>query len=637
MIEIDVEMESTETQQSIPSPEEEVILEQLNIHFPKVDYRDVAAQKAGVSEGELSNDWQGWVRDREQGEKFYRANLARTIAQHRIAPEDVGRYVAGVQAFVQEVGERTGIDTVERQAKTFSTVEDIEAWATRASDWKRRFVEPVAASRNVANEHWADFHQILNGIKSNKFPSSTDSVDRLFETLASVHEYYYTHVDPSHNTAQLRQWKTNLVDLGIWTGDPEQVRRLFNISTRHPSVPPPDLYKFSDAVARYAKRHSNLTEVAAQGFEDKLLPAIVKKDPQVACLLRSGNIWGMKKGDFGIADFTCQAYSSSVKSAAIQELLMTVREVPTTSFAKFEQNRLDAFSLAGTFGALRDFIHDQRPLVHDVLRAMLDYYETGNDADLKRLLPETGGYLGSPDRQAVILDRARYGGEVVLHGTQLKEPVITILHRLIENTFPTVENPAPTGHSEIDSALTELAESNQRIKISKEQLSKTFDVVNTELLKRMREHDVGIEPNLVLSLAWLERQQFEVLRDLTYEEQRGAYKSVWLQSVLKFQELTASPEDFDESEFTAFLQKLNEARSDQEGYQLIFERTIDHVSKLADRYKKDGRSQRADALWSGNTAHELISLGIPREATTVLGKRLQKEALLPREEQLRGD
>src|SRR3989338_8293383 len=116
----------------------------------------------------------------------------------------------------------------------------------------------------------------------------------------------------------------------------------------------------------------------------------------------------------GIGDFISACYAYKIAPNDLNNLLLALREVPTTDIARFEQNRLDGLTLASTFDALRDFIHDQRPNVHAVLTAIVDYYDTGDKSALEKLLPLTDGYLSPIERQKKIYDRTKY--ELELEG-----------------------------------------------------------------------------------------------------------------------------------------------------------------------------------------------------------------------------
>jgi len=44
----------------------------------------------------------------------------------------------------------------------------------------------------------------------------------------------------------------------------------------------------------------------------------------------------------------------------------------------------------------------------------------------------------------------------------------------------------------------------------------------------MQSGEIGIDPNYIQALSWLERRAFETMRNLTYEDQSQAYRQDWL-------------------------------------------------------------------------------------------------------------
>lgn len=140
----------------------------------------------------------------------------------------------------------------------------------------------------------------------------------------------------------------------------------------------------------------------------------------------------------------------------------------------------------------------------------------------------------------------------------------------------------------------------------------------------MGKNEVGIEPNYIQTLAWVDRKVFEQLQSLTYEDQTGAYKQDWFISILQFQELTSSPKDFDKDEFDNFIQQLKGSSSSEQAYKLIGMRILLNINTLARKYKHEG-IEDVGALWSGNTSHELIGLINPRSAETEQGRKRIKE------------
>jgi hypothetical protein len=271
---------------------------------------------------------------------------------------------------------------------------------------------------------------------------------------------------------------------------------------------------------------------------------------------------------------------------------------------------------------------------------MVDYYQNGDKSRLELLLPKTGGYLGSEERQAMILDRDNYEMEVeeIVNGEKRKVRAIDVLKRLAENTKPVAVKPPVTSDKTLNELMSALLTQSTRIQgVSPELLGQTYDYVNGRLVEMINRGEVGIEPAMVTALAWLERQGFYVLQKMNYEDQLGAFKKRWFHSVLLFQELTASPNNYSQAEFQEFIDHVVKSQDDREAYRLVSKRILENLSVLARKYKAEGKAERAGALWSGNIAHELIGLTDLKPASTAYGKRHREERLRPESERLRGD
>ena len=155
-------------------------------------------------------------------------------------------------------------------------------------------------------------------------------------------------------------------------------------------------------------------------------------------------------------------------------------------------------------------------------------------------------------------------------------------------------------------------------------LESAFVCVNDKLKNMMAHGDIGIEPNMIFALAWLEGKGFEKLQSLTFEDQLSAYAESWFAAILEFQELTASPSSFDPEEFQKFLGRVKRENSMMDAYRLIVSRTLDKMAALGEIYKAKGMAD-TDPVWSGNIADQLIGLRDLRKASTTQGKKAVEE------------
>lgn len=496
-----------------------------------------------------------------------------------------------------------------------------------AEQWKAKFLAGVSGDNFEERKRiFIGLVTDLSGVTRSPRPperSIKETID-LFDSISEVYDYVYLE-NPNPNKGILQKLVLGARNIGLCRNDADQVRRFFRTLKNIEGLEDQELAeRFLNTVGRYASSHG-LTDEAEEGLQKKLLPAIQSNDPQVEILLRGGNIWGMHPGDFGAGDFIVHAYTLRITPAHINELLITLRGIPATDLARLEQNRLDGLTLAAPFGALRDFLHDQRPYAHEVIEAMVAYYDAGDNKQLLSVLGKTDpGYLGSEDRRAKLLDRSRYDtptAERRADGNLQKETVkpIDVLRRLNENTKPIGDIPPVTSDEAFNKLLQRLVEDND-----KTQLQKALDYASNKLITMMQKEEVGIEPNLILTFAFLDKKCFQTLQKLKYEDQAGAYKENWFASILRFQGLTASADNYSETDFQDFVARVKNSSSMEEAYGLVSGRILEHLYALVKIYKGKGREDTG-FLWSGNTSHELIGLTELKPAQTEIGRRTANE------------
>lgn len=344
------------------------------------------------------------------------------------------------------------------------------------------------------------------------------------------------------------------------------------------------------------------------------------RDPRIEILLRPTNMWGMKEGDFGVADFLVDCLTKKITPANLNEMTLNLRDVPATSLARFEQNRRDGLSLR-IFGILRDFIHDQRPGVHNVVKAMVDYYDDPQHDVVK--LRSVVGRTDYMKTNELIYDLHRYDTDVEETINDRRQPAkaIDVLRRVMENTQVIDDSPSAVSNSEVNNALSQLdaihrqarpeagvTEKSENQGDIRAALGQSLDETNRELYQLIQQGAIGIEPNMIQAIAWLEQRAFEVLQSLNYDDQLTAYLEPWFQSLVVFEELTHNPDNFDSSDLQSFIGQLSASGQGLEPYRMVSARMLGHVKQLADRYKSSGRADAVDALWSGNVIHEFMTL-----------------------------
>lgn len=590
---------------------------------------EVFQMKYKIKFEEMDEEDRGAIKLQHQNENFHKQQLIEEIAQTDIKEADLAEYITTLyrfaNTFVHNINELSSAD-MRGWLDICDTIQQAKLYQGLAKQWKTKFMMDV--DETTTQERLEDFRNLLVNVTGcNRFPrpkprNALVTVE-LFAAFEELYEEIYSVTGQrlKNNIDQL--FKNGAEEVGLQFNDPGQTRLMLQLYKEVANYPDREIIKkFADAVSRYAKHHG-LSAEKIRGLVDKLLPAMQNNDPQVEILLRGGNIWGMRTGDFGVGDYLCHAYASPVSSANLNELLLAARGVPATNLSLLEQNRTDAL-MVGMVRGLRDFIHDQRPHVHEVLTAMVYYYDTGDKTQLTQILPKAD-YFGSEEQIKAMFDKSGYERNFEdRNNPGVKIRSIDVLRRLAENTKP-IPDAAPVSLDEqlnqrLQALEKELAGTNG---VTKETLSSTVDHLNQQLTTMMVDESARIEPNHIMAISWVERRAFEVLQQMSYEDQVGAYKQEWFISLLKFQELIGSLK-YDEQQFLSFIQTLANTDSSLEAYRLIGKRILENIRSLAINYKQKGRTD-VGALWSGNVAHELVGLIDLKPARTEQGRKFRKE------------
>jgi hypothetical protein len=505
--------------------------------------------------------------------------------------------------------------------------EDAECVRADAETWAETFLQDT--DRETQAERIQDFIEIqqrLSGLRVSPRPHYSEALRHdVFESMLEVYGTVYQH-QGSADAELLKQHKREALSNALTTRDASQALYLdgiFRAAAREDPVLGRQFYWIAES---YGGNHP-LDSTSTDALIANVLPRMRKGDPQVRVLQEEKNVFGMGRGDFGLGDFVCHSYTSEVAPANLNELLMALREIPTSNYARLEQNRLDGRRLAATFGGLRDFIHDERPGVHDVISGMVSHYDTGDPTALKHALDRTEQgqlkYLAA-DRGR-ILDLRNYGKSIddsfLEEQARGIEDVITILRRLQGNTVVVDEAPPSVSDVNLHAMLEHVAEADGYSK--KQAVNRLTKYVNGKIEGMIAGGVVGVDPSFVEALAWTERKQYGILQHMSYEDQVGLAKQGWFREVLRFHELTHAS-NYDGKEFNAFMRSLD-GLNDIAAARAIATRTMLQVRDLADRYNAEGKQEWVDAIWSGNVTHELIGLLNRKPAVTAIGRRLLAE------------
>ncbi|MDO4507877.1 MAG: hypothetical protein Q4B65_00575 [Candidatus Saccharibacteria bacterium] len=397
-------------------------------------------------------------------------------------------------------------------------------------------------------------------------------------------------------------------------------------------------------VNRYFRLH-NIDPARVEAFDEILWPLLEKNDPEVEILQSPTNSYGMDYGDFGIADYTIHCFVSKVNPKNTNELLQAYREIPTSDFHKFEQNRLDALAISNVIIMGRDFIHDERPGVHELLSAMLDYYDSRENeeehAKKETALRETlerlqsgpdGGYIYNyyTGIENKCFDLENYETEVPKRGQGTRsfagldgtERAIDVLRRLVENTRQdSLEKPI-TSDPNLNDALSKInpmpSSRTGEVFVDWGEAGNLVSAANKHLLARQNE--TGLRPSSVQAIAYTERIATYALRGIDRKDWSELPYDPNFKEMVKFQLLTGSDQPFNEQEFNRFYDRVvreigpdyEDPKNTTEAYHKISAKILSGLNGLARAYNASpNTARRTGQLWSGNLAHEFLALADP--------------------------
>lgn len=637
------ELDRQKTRQELVAP----LIIQL---FPDQDWPVIVAKEQGISVEELDDEDKGYARRLKRDYTRDREDLSIRLSRSIVVNDNLSDYCRSLYELTSvttDPNKQVEPRHVLVMCGIAETNEQTQQLMDYAIKWNKEFLE--GADDKVRKQRIGRLHEILVGLTgSNIYPRPTaiehELMNQLFEQLVNSQKFIYEQTTLDNKIE--RQIENHALTIGIQNRDPQELVRFQHLVLNSSGRVSADvLEKYIDTIASYTRNHG-LDDSAVTGFESKLLPLLESKSNEISVVIRGGNIWGMGKGDWGVADFECHCLASRITPESLNEMLMILREVPSTDLGKLEQNRIDGLSLANPFGALRDFIHDQRVGVHKVVSAMVAYYDAKPDEEqyettLRSSLQAASGYLSSQDRTDLILDRSRY--EVIVketvNGVEQDVRAIDVLRRLQQNTEPIPDLVPVTSDDKLNELMSSVTrfELEDNVIISTEQMHSVIVYINTLLINQMNEQAIGILPNTLIAIGWIEQRTKEMLQSMSYEDQQAAYKQEWFTEIVKLEELLYSREMFDQTDFDRFIISLRESSSPFDAYKLISSRMYPSLRELAEKYKQEGKEERVGTLWSGNLVHELINLTEHKPASTAYGRRHRQERMTPDNLRVTGD
>lgn len=634
---------------------QDIIKPLVENRFPTGGFAKIIAESRGIAERKLDKNDLRYAQRLSDDYFNQSSDLIDEITEKEIKDEELIPYLYEVfslaDSFLSE-NQKLDIKYYRDIAVNCKDINRIRLFHRLSVKWKSEFLNEELDPKNK-EQRISDFFCFMDDVsdrriytgEENKKIRSEEEVSLFFNAYCELNSLVYSL--PAGFSEELKTILTGRFSIkfvGLERENADQISQLVVLWKEVYQTPDQESsLLFLESSMRYAKNHG-LSNESRAGLVKNLLPAIQRKDPQIKILLELGNLWAMKKGDFGVADFLCHCFAKKIIPQNLNELVSAIYDIPATDYNRMQQNQKDALAFLSYFSNLRDMIHDQIPGIHDLISAMIDYYENPeNDESSKGKLVSSlmkCGYIAAdPKKKDSYLDRALYEEifKTDVNGEKREEKAIDILKRLKENTSPKIEEPPVTSDVDLNQKMSELKQNAQDKNRVKECLEATLDYVNERIISFVRANQIGVEPNFILALAYLNRQAFLVMQTLTYEDQIASFKQSWFYSVLKFQELTCSASsEFQEDNFNQFISSIYKADSDVTAYKIVQARVLENVKRLADDYAKAGKPDWARFLWTSNLTDQLTGLTELRPAKTIYGRQHRKERLDP-ELNRRGD
>jgi hypothetical protein len=583
---------------------------------------------------------------------------AQAVAAHAIEPDAMTAYLKQL-ATMAKLSSRDGeirAENLGALARQYSSLAYLNAAVESLHEWRGRFSiteQSLAEPRNSrgrlllpnrAQASLRDFND-FDGRLSGQLcqPKHEPPSPEEFRILVRAYGDLLQACHSSKKSKLWRECRNAYLHPENWGQSIESMRALTALIPACEGYSEEITKRVFDLASCYSRGHP-LSKEQALILAERLGSALVAGHPEVAMVQSGGNIHGMGWGDYGAADFIVASYCLPTSPLTIATLRSAARAVPTTDLARMEQNRIDA--LGCHLGGYRDLVHDQRPLVHEITVAMVRYYDASKispeakehaERNLRSIVALSDEkYLNSERGLKLILDLSLY--EAKNTDSQCPQGISTIerLRRIEGNTSPRMISIPVSQDPEWNELVSGVVDSLQEG--SRDALAASLAKLNDTLEQECLVASPTLTPNRILSMSALEQLLFRELQSIGFEDQLSLLRSPWFHQILRFQELTASPDPFSRDRFEMLINEISSAPSFKEAYQEVFDRCLrGRVGPLATHYRADNHPEWVGALWSGNIDHELTTLASWRPASTAVGRRLRSELVIPPWERSTGD
>lgn len=276
------------------------------------------------------------------------------------------------------------------------------------------------------------------------------------------------------------------------------------------------------------------------------------------------------------------------------------------------------------------------PGVHELLNAMLDYYDSKDNEQahvekttkLQRIVDDrmNGRYSAIyRDLDKYVFDLSNYEQEVKKRVSRMVsdknniEISSDVLRRLVENTANSILEKPKTTDEELNKLLENLSikadETTGEVHVDWKQTGELVKHINDYLIQH--QGDTGIRPSMISVVSYAEKMVTHAMKDISRKDWYELPFDPEFKEFVRLQELIGSNDSYDERRFDGFYNGLvREMSKDfdsddvvRETYSKLQYHILQNLRGLAVKYNSNPNTfYRAGSLWSGNLAHELISL-----------------------------
>jgi hypothetical protein len=546
----------------------------------------------------------------------------------------------------------------EEWAAVVDSMDKAEAWSTFTKNLEENFLKTDDPAENAQRR--TQLEQNFNWWAQRIAGYSQDQLEkRYFPAIIKAYDRVYTTTSGNSNLP--KSTIDSAIIFGLDIQLPEDIHRYIRIMNRAANtsgITGEEYSVFEDAVRGFGKTKKGISDDFERGFVENILPRISSGDSEVAILGYDTPNW-RGYSEFSLAEFVCQSFTTRVTPENLNELMMTATEIPGTTAERFWHNRKDGLLIENVFSIVRWGVHEEKPWAHDLVAAMVKYYDEFKEKDqadkveLERIFkditkndpPKNENVQAYRHEQFIsFLDIANY--DKLASSERLRDapiPAIDVLRRLEESTRIVDEEPPVTADTDLNEKMKLFKGSSEVNENTMQLANDVFKHANQILVEAMQEMQLGVESSKVLACIWLNNKGFNYLKKMSYEDQLSAYLQSWFKEMVRFAELTGSVDEFNQSEFDLFWQDVQDTKgsianlADHEAYKKIMNRIMQKLDRLGTKYTKINKPQWGNLLWTGNIANQLLELVDYKPAGTEYGRKHRAEQMRPAHERLAGD